>query len=224
MTSLRSDLPSGTACSVAIPTAAAIRGVVVIPDIAGLRPLFDDLVARLAADYGWAVAAIEPFPGHDLPTIEDRFAAVPKLDDARLLGDATAAADLLVAQSGVERVAVIGFCMGGMYAYKAAGTGRFDRAAPFYGMIRLPADWEGPGHRQPLDCLASPGVCPVLSIIGGKDPYTPAEDVAELARFGNVTPVVYPEAEHGFVHDASRPSHRAGDAADAWTRVAAFLA
>ena len=31
---------------------------------------------------------------------------------------------------------------------------------------------------------------------------------------------VYEGAEHGFIHDASRPSHRADDAADAWRRVA----
>ena len=31
--------------------------------------------------------------------------------------------------------------------------------------------------------------------------------------------VVYEGADHGFVHDADRPAHRADDAADAWTRV-----
>ena len=33
----------------------------------------------------------------------------------------------------------------------------------------------------------------------------------------------YEEADHGFVHDASRPTHRADDAADAWRRAVAFL-
>jgi len=35
--------------------------------------------------------------------------------------------------------------------------------------------------------------------------------------------VVYASAEHGFVHDPERPAHRADDAADAWSRVLAFL-
>jgi carboxymethylenebutenolidase len=35
--------------------------------------------------------------------------------------------------------------------------------------------------------------------------------------------VLYPEGEHGFVHDPERPIHRAADAADAWRRVLAFL-
>ena len=33
----------------------------------------------------------------------------------------------------------------------------------------------------------------------------------------------YEGADHGFVHDPSRPAHRADDAADAWSRVLAFL-
>ncbi|MFM8862781.1 MAG: hypothetical protein ACKOIA_10080 [Acidimicrobiia bacterium] len=38
-------------------------GVVLFPDIMGLRPLFDDMCARLAAEHGWVVCAPEPFPG-----------------------------------------------------------------------------------------------------------------------------------------------------------------
>jgi carboxymethylenebutenolidase len=217
---MRQTLPSGTPVEVASPAGPPRRGLVLIPDIGGLRPLFDDLVVRLARDYSWAVAAVEPFPGQDLPTIEDRFAAVPHLDDDAFLADLRAAAELL----GTQPVAVLGFCMGGMYTYKAAGTGVFDKAVSFYGMIRVPPAWEGPGQRQPLDYLRSPEVCPVLSIIGGADPYTPDADVAELRTLPNVAPVVYPGADHGFVHDASRPAHRAEDAADAWHRVEAFLA
>jgi carboxymethylenebutenolidase len=35
--------------------------------------------------------------------------------------------------------------------------------------------------------------------------------------------VVYPGAEHGFVHDPERAAHRPDDAADAWRRALAFL-
>jgi carboxymethylenebutenolidase len=38
-----------------------------------------------------------------------------------------------------------------------------------------------------------------------------------------VTVVRYDGADHGFVHDPSRPTHRADDAADAWDRALAFL-
>ena len=42
------------------------------PTSVGLRPLFDDLCARLAAEHGWAVCAPEPFPGRESMTLEER--------------------------------------------------------------------------------------------------------------------------------------------------------
>jgi carboxymethylenebutenolidase len=222
---VRVDLPSGTPAELALPEGPPARGLVVFPDIHGLRPLFDDLAAHLAASRAWATAVVELFPGADLPTVDDRFAAVPGLDDHRVVGDALAAADLLSERSGVARVAVLGFCLGGMYAYKAAASTRFDRAVSFYGMIRIPPAWRGPGQAEPLSLLREPGTSPVLSIIGGQDPYTPPSDVAELDKFGPlVTAVVFREADHGFVHDPARPAHRPEDAAAAWRAVDEFLA
>ncbi len=125
--------------------------------------------------------------------------------------------------TGCERVHLIGFCMGGMYALKAAGMGRFARIVSFYGMIRVPAAWHGPGQGEPLKRLASPLACPVLAIIGVRDHYTPPSDVDALAAQRTVKVVRYPEAEHGFVHDPARPTHRAADAADAWRRCFSFL-
>lgn len=217
---MRIELPSGTPAELATvdePT----RGVVIAPDIWGLRPLFDDLVARLSAEHRWNVVAVEPFPGQTFPDgdVAARFAAVPGLDDQRVLGDLTAAADAL----GVEPVGCIGFCMGGMYVHKAAATDRFDRLVSFYGMIRVPEDWSGPGQGQPLDALAAvPDCSRVLAVVGTEDPYTPAGDVAALEALG-VRLAVYDGAEHGFVHDPSRPAHRPDDAADAWSRCVAHL-
>jgi len=211
---MRIELSTGTAAEVARPSGTPARGVVLLPDIMGLRPLFDDLVARLAAEHDWAVAAPEPFPGREDLPVEQRLAAMPTYDHARHVADAVAAADAL----GVEPVAITGFCMGGMGVLRAATTGRFDRAAAFYGMIRLPEAWAG--GRNPLDeLLAKPGsAANVLAIVGTADPYTPAADVDDLEAAG-ATVVRYEGADHGFVHDASRPTHRADDAADAWRRV-----
>lgn len=212
----RTVLASGTPVELARPEGTPRRGVVVAPDIRGLRPLFDDLCARLAAGHGWAVCAVEPFPGREHVPFEQRQAG--SNDDDAVLADLAAAADLL----GVEPVAVLGFCQGGMWALKAAGTGRFDRAVSFYGMIRVA--WERPGHGQPLDHVARPGACPVLAFVGGRDPFTPPGDVDDLERLPHVQVVRYPEAEHGFAHDPDRPTHRPDDAADAWRRTAEFLA
>lgn len=217
---MRVELPSGTAAEVARPDGAPSRGVVLLPDIMGLRPLFDDLAARLAGEHGWAVIEPEPFPGRESMLIDERLAAMAQYDHARHVSDAVDAADVL----GVEPVAVVGFCMGGMGALRATATGRFDRCAAFYGMIRLPADWHAPGADALDALLAQPGTAShVLAIIGTADPYTPPAHVAELEAAG-ASVVRYEGAEHGFVHDASRPSHRAEDAADAWRRVAEWFA
>ena len=216
---MRITLPSGTPAEIARPDGPADRGLVLIPDIGSLRPLFDDHVARLAAENGWVVCAFDVWGGRDdLTTLEARLAAGSTLDDERVLGDAVAAADA----TEVEPVAVVGFCMGGMYALKAAGTGRFARAASFYGMGRVPEMWHSPTQGEPLDALAAPGACPVLAIAGTVDPWLPEDDLAALEGAG-VEVVRYEGADHGFAHDPSRPAHRPGDAADAWRRVVAHL-
>lgn len=217
---MRTTLPSGTPVEVARPEAEPSMGLVIAPDIGGLRPLFDDLVARLCREHGWAVAAVEPFPGQDLPDLESRMAAVAGLHDSAVVGDLVAAADLL----GVEPVGIIGFCMGGMWTMKAAATLRFSAAVPFYGMIRNPEHWRSPTNADAIDVLrATPGAAErVLTIVGTNDPYTPADQVAELEQEG-ATVVRYEGAEHGFAHDADRPAHRADDAADAWRRTIEWL-
>jgi carboxymethylenebutenolidase len=221
---MRIELSSGTPAELAVPSGSPTRGVVLFPDIYGLRPLFDELAARLAADHGWAVCVVEPFAGQELPTIDDRFDAVSRLEDDRLIFDAkTAAAELT--KRGCARVAVMGFCMGGMYAYKAARSGSFDRVVSFYGMIRVPAAWKGKNQGDPVSALEEATAVPVLAIVGELDPYTPPEDVAALKAAGpRISVVTYEGADHGFVHDPERLAHRPGDAADAWGRAVTFLA
>lgn len=205
------------------------RGLVVHPDIGGNRPLFDDLCRRLAT-HGAAVICPEPFAralssGVDLSDLDRRMAYVAKLDDAQQLGDLERAADYLVVNDDVSDVAVLGFCMGGMYALKAAATDRFDRAVSFYGMITVPEGWRHAELAEPL--ATAPTVCSTLAIFGSADSYTPAADIDALrtawTERDDCEVVVYEDAEHGFVHDPDRPAHRAADAADAWTRTLAFL-
>jgi carboxymethylenebutenolidase len=230
-TSIRGVDGADVAAIHATPVDADVRvGIVVHPDLMGVRPLFDDLCARVAS-HGFAVACPEPFARAtaDVRAAEDpsaRMAAMRDLDDDLQLDDLRRAAEMLVARDGVATVHVIGFCMGGMQTLKAAATGVFARAVPFYGMIRIPADWRGSALREPLDTAAD--VCPTLAIFGGSDPYTPVADIDALRAAWAERPdceiVVYPEAEHGFVHAPERPVHRADDAADAWRRTFAWLA
>jgi dienelactone hydrolase len=107
----------------------------------GLRPLFDDLCARLADEHQWAVCAPEVFPGLE---------------------------------------------------------------------------------HMPLDVVRLAPKRKVMAIVGTADPMTPASEVDDLEAVG-ATVVRYEGAQHGFVHDPSRPTHRAADAANAWARAIAFL-
>lgn len=215
------ELSSGTPADL-YPTVGAKRGLVIAPDIMGRRRLFDDMAARLAAAQSWNVVVVEPFRGRTFTTdtTEERHAVVCELDDDDVVGDLVDAANRLE----VEPVALTGFCLGGMYTLKAAASHRFDRLVSFYGMIRLPERWRGPGQREPLQLLEhADDPADILAIIGTEDRYTPPDDVQALLDTG-VEVAQYEGAGHGFVHDPSRPGYLPSEASDAWSRFHAHLA
>lgn len=207
----------------------ALGGVVLIPDIGGLRPLFEDLCRRIAT-HGLAVCAVEPFARipkaeREAMSIEDRLGRVKDLYDDVLLRDVAEAADHLAAVDGIRTPAVMGFCIGGYYTFKAAATGRFEQAISFYGMVQTPENWRGPGHRSPVETLTQ--VCPTLFVVGTADPWVPPGDLDLLRDLWrdrrDCKVLTYPAADHGFVHDPDRPAHRPDDAADAWRHALAFM-
>jgi carboxymethylenebutenolidase len=210
------------------PDGEALAGVVLVPDILGLRPLFEDICRRLAT-HGLAVCAPETFarllpPGGSLHP-EERRALAGQLHDDVVLEDLAKAADHLAAVDGVGSVSLMGFCLGGSFALKGAATGRFERAVAFYGLLRTPPQWAGENLGDALDTVGS--ACPTLAIFGEVDPYTPPADIDAVRNAWTGRPdhkvVVYPGADHAFAHDPDRPVHRPDDAADAWRRCLAFL-
>ncbi len=211
------------------PAGAPFGGVVVVPDVGGLRPLYEDICRRLAS-HGLAVCAVEPFSRLTPDTggsldLETRKALAGQLYDDLMMEDLAEAADHLAAADGVSGIAVLGFCLGGAYALKAAATGRFERAVVFYGMVRTPPQWTGGGQHDALTTVAA--ACPTLAIFGEADPWVPEADVDALRNAWAGRPdhkvVVYRGAGHGFVHDPERSEHRPEDAADAWHRALVFL-
>ena len=200
-------------------------GLVIAPDIGGLRPLFEDMAQRIASR-GISVVAVEPFPRlsedkRAVLEVEGRLAMVKDLADGEQVAALDAAADYLVVHDDVQKVSVLGFCMGGYYTFKAASAGRFDRAVAFYGMVRTPEMWQAPGHGSPLDTIGE--ACPTLAIFGGADPWSAPADVEALREAWRDRPdceiVVIDGAEHGFVHDPERPAYRPEDAAVLWERA-----
>ena len=217
---MRITLPSETAAEI-VTVPSPSMGLVITPDIFGLRPLFDDHVARFSKEWNMSVIAVEPFPDREESLgadVEKRFAAVPTLNDDDHLRDLEMACDAL----GTARVGLMGFCMGGMYCFKSARSQRFDRIVSFYGMITMPEAWRSSTQHEPLDILRAGNADRVLAIIGARDPYTPHADV-ELLQETGATVQVYSDAEHGFAHDTARPAHRPDDARDAFDRARKWL-
>lgn len=210
------------------PDGEALGGVVLVPDLIGLRPLFEDICRRLAT-HGLTVCAPETFarliPEGGSLDVDQRRVRAAELHDDVVMEDLAEAADHLVAADGVGSIAVLGFCMGGGFALKAAATGRFERAVAFYPLLRTPTEWAGGGLRDALALVGE--ACPSLAILGEVDPYTPPADVDALRNAWAGKPdhkvVVYRAADHAFAHDPERPVHRPDDAADAWHRTLAFL-
>jgi carboxymethylenebutenolidase len=210
------------------PAGTPLGGLVVVPDLAGLRPLFEDICQGLAT-HGLAVCAVEPFSrlvnAAGPLDLETRRARAGELYDDLVMEDLAEAADHLAAADHVSGLGVMGFCLGGAYTLKAAGTGRFERAVAFYGMVRTPKQWADGGHADALETAGS--ACPTLAIFGEADPWVPLEDVETLRSRWAGRPehkvVVYRGAEHAFVHNPEAPSYRPDDAADAWHRALAFL-
>ena len=214
------NLPSGTT-AVSCVSDDAERALVIIPDIMGLRPLFEEHTLRLARENNWSVCCYEIYAENPHYELEERFAHAGELEDDRVLGDAIAAADALTEGKDMP-VGIIGFCMGGMYVNKSVATGRFDRAVSFYGMIEVPEAWRSETQREPLECIAEGDASKLLAVIGEDDDYTPADEVASLREAG-VLIASYPSCDHGFVHDPDREAHRSEEAADAWSKAIAFL-
>jgi carboxymethylenebutenolidase len=148
-------------------------------------------------------------------------------EKGRGVDDLLAARAWLAAQAYVasDRVATMGFCLGGGYALLLAKTGLFKAAADFYG--QPPATLEG--------------ACPIVASYGDRDApmmgHVPKLQ-AELSRLAIPNDVkVYPGVGHGFMNEQPNkifafllknlPGHVAYDAAaadDAMSRMLAFLA
>lgn len=216
-------LPTGTPAIVARPAEGdAIAGIVLWPDIGGLRPLFEQHAQHLADILDSVVVVPELFPGEEGLTLEQRHARAATFVDADKLADGLAAADVC----GFDRVDVMGFCMGGMYAMKCLASDRFDQAVAFYGMVRVPDQWKGGGQGDAIDVVkarAAAGTLELLCIFGTEDPWCPADQIDEVEEAGALV-IRYEGADHGWAHVPDRENYRADDAEDAWTRAIAFLA
>jgi carboxymethylenebutenolidase len=208
--------------------------VLVVHEIFGVHEHIRDVCRRLAKQGYFAVAPELFFRQGDVSKIADfkdiRSKVVSKVPDAQVMGDldATVAFAKASGAADVSRAAITGFCWGGritwLYAAHATATAPAMAAGvAWYG--RLTGDKTAMNPRQPID-VAAELKAPVLGLYGGRDDGIPQDTVTQMrtalaaggaaAKRSDIK--VYPDAGHAFFADY-RPSYRADDAADAWTRM-----
>jgi carboxymethylenebutenolidase len=139
--------PDGTAdCYFVHPASGSAAGVLVWPDIFGLRPAFRQMGKRLA-ESGYSVLVVNPFYRVKKAPTAEAGAATP-IDSVRPLAqglnettqttDAKAFIAWLDTQSSVSKTRKIGtqgYCMGGPIAFRTAGAvpDRVGAVASFHG-------------------------------------------------------------------------------------------
>ena len=145
-------------------------------------------------------------------------AAVASLPDRRTLGDLEAALGVLAAREDTDsgRLAAVGFCMGGNYAFLlGCHSSRLSAAVDFYGFH--------PAVTPDFSKLRGP----VMAHFGRADEFVKEADAKALvekieAAGGSVDAHFY-EAGHAFFNDSRPEAYAESDATLAWDRTLAFL-
>ena len=203
-------------------------GMVILPDVRGLHPFFEELTLRFA-EAGVDAIAIDYFSrtagtGHRGGDF-DYQAHVPLTRHETLNADVMAATAYLRSPEGgaVKRLYTVGFCFGGRLSYLQAASGL--NPSGVIGFYGWPVGANRAGLPAPAD-EAPRFTCPVLELWGGADegigPEMVATFNAALDRAGVThSSVTYPGAPHSFFD--RRETDFADASADAWRQVLTFM-
>ena len=211
------------------PEAANGCAVIVIQEAFGVDAHIEEVTDRFAQE-GWLAVAPHLFYRSGGGTIsyddsEGMYRHLGALSDVGTLDDIDATI-ALIAERGIpaERVALVGFCLGGRVSFLVAGERALGATVGFYGGGIV----QGRSETRPsLLGLAPQLKTPWLGIFGGEDQSIPAEelDVLEgaLASAPVETLVVrYPGAGHAFLND-HKTGYAAEASADAWDHTLSCL-
>lgn len=220
------------------PASGKHPGVLIWPDIRGLRPAFRQMADRLAGE-GYAVLCVNPFyrwqkspvvdAAHDFndPAIREKlFGYLKQLNKQRVTTDAAAHLAFLDAQKQVDtkrKLGTTGYCMGGaMTIYTAAlKPGRVGAAASFHG--------GGVGTDKPDSphlLIPKTNAGYLFAIADNDDKENPNEKVLLKAVLAPRKPwhevEVYAGAMHGWCPPDGRAYNEAA-AEKAWARMLALF-
>jgi carboxymethylenebutenolidase len=207
------------------PTGA---GIVVLPDIRGLHPYYEELVLRFA-EHDVDAIAVDYFgrTAFDEPR-DETFESMPHVGQttwAGLQSDIGAAVALLRSPDGgtARSLFATGFCMGGRLAFLTATLG-LDVAGVigFYGWPTGPARNDTPAPAE----MAAAMEGGVLGIFGGADQGIGASVIDEFETALTAAEVdhrliTYPGAPHGFFD--RKATEFAEASAAAWQETLGFI-
>src|SRR5277367_272272 len=193
--------------------------IIVIHEWWGLNDWVKDQAAKLAGE-GYVALAIDLYRGKVATTPDQAHEIMRGVPEDRAKRDLHAAFKFLKSQSNVkkDRIASIGWCMGGGYSLDVA------LQEP-----TLTADVINYGHLATDSESLKKINASILGIFGGQDRGITVDDVKKfeqsMKQMGKkVEVVVYPNAGHAFENPNNKAGYRADDAADAWQRTVKFLA
>jgi carboxymethylenebutenolidase len=226
--------PDGTAdCYFVHPASGTAAGVLVWPDIFGLRPAFRQMGKRLA-ESGYSVLVVNPFyRTKKAPTAENGSATpiqqlmplAQGLNETTQMTDAKAFIAWLDRQASVaknRKVGTQGYCMGGPIAFRtsAAVPDRVGAVASFHGGGLVTKDPNSP-HLQAAKTKAQF----LVEIAENDDQRSPDEKNVLKETFGKANlPAeieVYAGAAHGWCPPDSRV-YNEPQAEKAWSRLLAL--
>jgi carboxymethylenebutenolidase len=192
--------------------------VIVIHEWWGLNPWVKEQTGKFAGQ-GYVALAVDLYRGKSAVDPTEAHELSRGLPQDRGVKDIQAAYDYLMARKDVnkDRIAIVGWCMGGGYALQfAIRQPRLSAIVVNYGA--LPTD---PNDLQQI-------APPILGNFGADDKgITPADVHAfedQMKKIGRYTDIkIYPGAGHAFENPNNVNGYRPEAAADAWTRTVAFL-
>jgi carboxymethylenebutenolidase len=198
----------------AAPAGAPKGGIVVIQEIFGVNHHIRSVTDRFAAAGYLAVAPavfdrVQPKVefGYDEAAIQQGMAIAGKVDREKALLD-VAAATCEAASAG--KVGIVGFCMGGTFAWVAAARSPgLAAAVGYYGGGVVAAKELRPQ-------------VPTMLHFGEKDDHIPLAGVKEVGELHPDVPIYLYPAGHGF-HCDERGSYDAASAKLAWDRTLEFF-
>ena len=223
--------PDGTAdCYFVHPSSGAAAGVLVWPDIFGLRPAFRQMGKRLA-ESGYSVLVVNPFYRTKKAPTADEGAKTPipqllplaqSLNETTHMTDAKAFIGWLDQQASVaknKKMGTQGYCMGGTIAIRTAYAmpDRVGAVASFHGGV-LATDKPNSPHLEATKTKAQY----LIAIAANDDMRTPGEkDVLKetFAKAGIPAEIeVYTGAAHGWCPPDSQV-YNEPMAEKAWARL-----